>query len=80
MASNHSWKKIFADYDIADHDFDASVFHLSADEIKSSVQNFLKTNEREVRILCSQTKREEVPEVMRQLGLFILPVQNGGLC
>jgi len=77
MASNHSWKKIFADYDIADHDFDASVFHLNADEIKSSVQNFVKTNEREVRILCSQTKREEVPEVMRQLGLFILPVQNG---
>lgn len=75
--SNASWEKIFSDYEIAKHDFDSSVFRLTSDQIKQSVQDFKKTSEKEVRILCSQTKQEDVPEIMRDMGLFLLPVKNG---
>ena len=77
MASNTSWEKIFKDYDILNHDFDASPFALSASQIKKSVQDFTQTNEKEVRILCMQTKREDVPAIMRENNLFLLPVKNG---
>ena len=77
MASNKSWSKIFKDYKILEHDFSKSPFPLSADQIKKSVQKFQKTVEKEVRILCTQTKREDVPEIMKKNGLFLLPVRNG---
>jgi len=77
MANNTSWEKIFEDYRIAEHDFDASVFVISSEMIKASVQDFKETSQKEVRILCSQTKREQVPQVMRQSGLFLLPIKNG---
>ena len=77
MASNTSWEKIFKDYDILNHNFDTSPFALSASQIKKSVQNFTQTNEKEVRILCMQTKREDVPTIMRENNLFLLPVKNG---
>lgn len=77
MSNSTSWEKIFKDYSILDHDFDKSPFYLSAEQIKESCQNFRKTNEKEVRILCKQDKREDRPDVFVRNGLFILPVNNG---
>lgn len=77
MSNSNSWEKIFNDYDILAHDFDRSPFYLTAEQIKKSCQNFQRTNEKEVRILCKQDKREDRPDVFVQNGLFILPVKNG---
>lgn len=77
MANNNSWKKIFEDNKILNHDFSKSPFYLSADDIKKSVQSFKKTAEKEVRILCKMDTRESVPEIMRDNGLFLLPIRNG---
>ena len=77
QASNKSWEKIFKDYNILSHNFKTSPFPISAEQIKKSVQNFQKTNEKEVRILCMQTKRDDVPEIMNDNNLFLLPVKNG---
>ena len=77
MANNASWQKIFDDYHILEHDFSASFYPLSAEQIKRSCQDFKKTAEKEVRILCKQDTRESRPEVFQQNGLFILPTRNG---
>ena len=77
MASNKSWEKIFKDHRILDHNFDNEPFVITADNIKKSVQNFKKTNEKEVRVLCMQTRREDVPKIMSDNSLFLLPVKNG---
>ena len=76
-ASNNSWAKIFQEYNIIGHDFTRSPFFITAGQIKKSVQGFEKTNEKEVRILCSQTKREDRPDIMVDNNLFLLPVKNG---
>lgn len=72
-----SWQAIFDRYEIADHDFDAAPFPISAEQIKLACQHFTKTGEKEVRILCKQDTRESRPQVFRDGGLFILPVKNG---
>jgi hypothetical protein len=77
QASNASWEKIFEDYKILEHDFSKKPFYLSAEEIKKSVQDFKKTNQKEVRILCKMDTRECVPEIMQKNKLFLLPVKNG---
>lgn len=77
MADSKSWIKIVKDHGILKHDFDASPFPLSADQIKQSVQSFKKTAQKEVRILCKQDTRESRPKVFRDNDLFILPVKNG---
>jgi hypothetical protein len=77
MANNNSWKKIFDDNKILEHDFGKSPFYLSAKDIKKSVQDFKNTTEKEVRILCKMDTRESVPEIMREKGLILLPVKNG---
>ena len=77
MASDRSWRKIFEDHKIHDHDFAGSPFVLTNAQIKESCQNFTKTNEKEVRILCKQDSREDRPEVFLENDLFILPVRNG---
>ena len=77
MSNSNSWEKIFNDYDILTHDFERAPFYLTAEQIKKSCQNFQRTNEKEVRILCKQDKREDRPDVFVQNGLFILPVKNG---
>lgn len=77
MANNNSWKKIFDDYKILEHDFEKSPYYLSAKSIKLSVQEFKNTTEKEVRILCKIDKREHLPEIMRQNNLILLPVKNG---
>ncbi|MDO8565658.1 MAG: hypothetical protein Q7S04_00540 [Candidatus Moranbacteria bacterium] len=76
MANNNSWNKIFEDNNILEHDFSKSPFYLSAEMIKKSVQEFKKTNEKEVRCLCKMDTRESVPEIMRRNGLVLLPVKN----
>lgn len=77
MANSKSWKKIFDDYKILEHDFDKSPFPISATQIKRSCQKFKETSEKEVRILCKQDSREDRPDVFVENGLFLLPVKNG---
>ena len=77
MANNNSWKKIFDDYEILDHDFNRSPYLISAKQIKISCQEFKETGEKEVRILCKQDSREDRPEVFIKNNLFLLPVKNG---
>jgi hypothetical protein len=77
MANSKSWAKIFADYNIANHNFKKSPFVLSAADIKKSCQKFKVTSEKEVRILCKQDTRESRPEVFKENDLFLLPVKNG---
>lgn len=77
MANSNSWEKIFEDYHILEHDFSKSYFPLSAEQIKISCQNFKKTAEKEVRILCKQDTRESRPDIFKQNDLFILPTKNG---
>ncbi len=77
MANSKSWGKIFDDYKIVAHDFDKSPFPLSAEQIKKACQEFKKTGEKEVRILCKQDSRESRPDIFKKHGLFLLPVKNG---
>ncbi|MBI5815681.1 MAG: hypothetical protein HZB29_08745 [Nitrospinae bacterium] len=77
MANGRSWKKIFDDYDILNHDFDESPFDISATQIKKACQNFKETGEKEVRILCKQDTRTDRPDIFTENGLFLLPVKNG---
>ena len=77
MANSNSWKKIFKDYKILEHDFKKKPFALSADQIKKSVQSFKTTGEKEVRILCKQDTREDRPDIFKENGLFLLPTKNG---
>ena len=77
MANSRSWKKIFDDYKILEHDFNKSPFPLSAAQIKKSCQRFKETGEKEVRILCKQDSRGSRPDVFKKHSLFLLPVKNG---
>lgn len=77
MASDKSWQKIFDDCAMQKHDFSTSPFILTGAQIKRSCQNFKKTAEKEVRILCKQDSREDRPAVFRKNNLFILPIKNG---
>lgn len=77
MASDKSWEKIFKDYDIDNHDFDKEPYVIKAEQIKRACQEFTKTNDKEVRILCKQDTRSDRPSVFVDKGLFILPRHNG---
>jgi len=77
MAHDASWEKIFRDYNIYDHNFDSAPFRITAAQIKKSCQDFTKTGEKEVRILCKQDNREHRPQVFIDRGLFLLPIKNG---
>lgn len=72
-----SWKKIFDDYNILQHDFSKIPFIITAEQIKKATHSFKKTGEKEVRILCKQDCREDRAEIFIQNGLFLLPVKNG---
>lgn len=76
-STTRSWDTIFDKYDIRDHDFDAGPFSITADQIKVACQDFERTVEKEVRILCKQDTRESRPRVFYEMGLFLLPVKNG---
>jgi hypothetical protein len=77
MASDPSWKKIFEDYRIYEHDFDVAPFRITAEQIKRACQDFTETGQKEVRILCKQDSREDRPAVFVDRNLFLLPVTNG---
>ncbi len=77
MAHSESWNKIFADYNIYDHDFDEGPFQITAGQIKKACQNFTEVGQKEVRILCKQDSREDRPKVFIERGLFLLPTKNG---
>lgn len=77
MAKDIPWKKIFDDYDIYSHDFEAGPYVLTADDIKKAVGGFRSTSDREVRTLCKQDTRNSRPTVFKENGLFILPKKNG---
>lgn len=77
MASNESWKKIFDDYNILEHDFSKCPFEITASQIKISCQDFRSTVQKEVRILCKQDTRESRPEIFKENDLFLLPKKNG---
>lgn len=77
MANNVSWAKIFSDYKILDHNFDLEPFQINAKQIKTSCQEFKKTAEKEVRILCKQDSRNDRPQIFIDNDLFLLPVKNG---
>lgn len=77
MANSKSWRKIFDDYKILEHDFNKSPFALSAAQIKKACQRFKQTGQKEVRILCKQDSRESRPDIFKKHGLFLLPVKNG---
>ncbi|MCZ0932646.1 MAG: hypothetical protein OXJ52_05800 [Oligoflexia bacterium] len=80
QASSKSWQKIFDDYNIHQYAFEKGPFYISANQIKTACQNFKKTGEKEVRILCTQTKREDRPDIFKEKGLFLLPIRNGLYC
>lgn len=77
MANSVSWKKIFDDYKILQHNFSEWPFELTNKMIKIACQDFKETAEKEVRILCKQDSRKDLPDIMRENGLFLLPVKNG---
>ena len=77
MAHDASWQKICGDFKILEHDFENSPFVLTAQNIKTACQNFKKTSEKEVRILCKQDSREDRPKIFIDNDLFILPKKNG---
>ena len=71
------WLTIFDAYDIHNHDFDKGPFYITAKQIKTACQDFTKTAEKEVRILCYQAQRKDKPQVFVDKGLFLLPIKNG---
>ncbi len=77
MANSESWQKIFYDYKILQHDFNKSPFTITAEMIKIACQDFRKTAEKEVRILCKQDTRESRPQIFIENDVFLLPIQNG---
>ena len=77
QANSESWKEIFKTHNIHKHQFNEKPFEISAEQIKTACQSFKKTGEKEVRILCTQTRREDRPNIFQEKGLFLLPVKNG---
>jgi len=70
MADDRSWGRIFDDYRILQNNFNESPFVLSAEQIKISCQDFKKTAQKEVRILCKQDTRESRPRIFKENQLF----------
>ena len=75
-ARNAPWNKIFQDH-LMQHDFEASPATLTADMIKQSIRHFSTTSDREVRVIAKMDSREDLPQVLRDKGLFMLPTKNG---
>lgn len=77
MANDNSWKRIYEYTKMQNHDFDKAPFELTASKIKEACQDFKKTAEKEVRILCKQDDRDSRPQIFKENNLFILPKHNG---
>lgn len=65
------WVKIADRYNLLNHDFANAPFSISSKQLKEA------TNNREPRLLCYHSSREDRPIIFQELGLFILPVRNG---
>lgn len=76
-AKDRAWQEIFNQYEIDQHDFDKAPYLITATQIKIACKNFEQTGEKEPRILCTQTTREDRPSVFVERGLFVLPTRNG---
>ena len=74
--SNTAWNKIFEDY-FMQHDFESSPAILTAAMIKQSTRHFQKTSDREVRLIVKMDSREDLPQVLHDKGLFVLPIKHG---
>lgn len=74
-AKNDSWDKIFSDYKILEEG--GFPFVLTAEKIKAACHDFRITSQKEVRILCKQDSREDVPDIMARNNLFLLSIKNG---
>ena len=55
MAIDASWRKIFADLDIASHDFDSSPFSLTSRQIKTACQNFKRLGKKNLAYFANMT-------------------------
>ena len=66
------WEKIFSDYNIDNHNFDREPFIITAKQIKKACQDFKKTGEKEVRILCKRDSRESLPNILIKNNLFFI--------
>ena len=75
-ARDAPWTKIFEDH-FMQHDFESSPAILTADMIKQSTRHFSKTSDREVRVIAKLDSREDLPQILRDKGLFVLPIKNG---
>jgi hypothetical protein len=74
--NSEAWQAIF-DMWMANHDFDAAPFILTADQMKDATRHFKTTGMREVRILAKRDSREDLPNCFTSRGLFFLPLKNG---
>lgn len=74
-----SWAEIFKRLGADKHDFNKEPFEITADDIKGITSTFgIKHNSlTEPRCLCKQDNRNELPDVFKEKGLFILPTRNG---
>ena len=75
-ASNKGWNAIFKKY-FLEHDFDKGPAILTADMIKDATRKFRETRDREPRVLAKIDCREDLPTVLGEKGLFVLPITNG---
>jgi hypothetical protein len=76
-SKDNPWLEIFRRYDIFSHDFDKSPFFIDAQQIKIACSHFKTTAEKEVRILCYQAQRNDMPDIFVKNNLFLLPIRNG---
>lgn len=65
------WDLIETRYRLTKHDFRRKPFYITAQEMKDATRNL------EPRTLAFQNKREDRPQLFKDLGLFILPIRNG---
>lgn len=72
-----AWEHLFDYYNIYNHDFDERPYHISAQKIKSAMKQISTRVTSEPRILCKHDRREDRAQILKELGLFILPVKNG---
>ena len=75
-ARNAPWNKIFEDH-LMQHDFESSPAILTGDMIKRSIRHFPNTSDRELRVVAKMDSREDLPQVLRDKELFMLPTKNG---
>lgn len=78
-SKSESWEAIFKNLSIDTYDFDKGPYELSAEDIKKVTSTFGVTRNSltEPRCLCKQDCRDDLPDVFKEKGLFILPTKNG---